>query len=209
MGASVNNLLPPNATPLERRLAQLGADALDGVAIRLRDLWNPQTCPEALLPFLAGAFSVDRWDPAWSLATKRAVTAASYDVHRRKGTIAAIRRAVEPLGYLIRVIEWHQMQPEGPRGTFKLDVGVLDTGIDEEMYQELERLIDDAKRLSQHMTGLAISVESRGAVSIAGTALLGDVVTVYPYSPEPITVGGSAFHAGAVHLIDTITVTTH
>lgn len=202
----MNNLLPPNATALERRLAQINAEAQDGVAIPLRDLWNPQTCPEAALPFLAWAFSVDRWDSAWPIATKRAVVAASYEVHRRKGTIAAIRRAVEPLGYLIRVVEWHQMIPEGPRGTFKLDVGVLDTGITEEMYQELERLIADAKRLSQHMTGLAINVESRGAMRIAGTALLGDVITVYPYSPEPVEVAGAYFYAGAAHLVDTITV---
>lgn len=122
--------------------------------------------------------------------------------------MGAIRRAIEPLGYLIRVVPWYDMQPIGRRGTFQLDVGVLDTGITEEMYAELERLIDDAKPLSRHLTGLAISVETRGAVRMAGLPMLGDVITVYPYSPEPITVGGSAFHAGAVHLVDTITVTS-
>ncbi|WP_247392579.1 phage tail protein I, partial [Ralstonia pseudosolanacearum] len=164
------------------------------------------TCPAELLPFLAWSFSVDRWNPAWPLATKRAVTAASYFVHRKKGTIGALRRAVEPLGFLIRVIEWWQTNPPGPRGSFRLDVGVLQTGIDEAMYAELERLIDDAKPCSRPMLGLQISIEARGTQATSAAAYLGDVLTVYPYSPPDIVVSGTAPVSGASHDIDTLTV---
>ncbi|MCD9124037.1 phage tail protein I, partial [Cupriavidus sp. UGS-1] len=51
----MTSLLPPNATPLERNLATVGAEAIAGVPVPLRDLWNPATCPPALLPFLAWA----------------------------------------------------------------------------------------------------------------------------------------------------------
>lgn len=203
----MTSLLPPNATPLERNLASVGAEAIAGVPVPLRDLWNPATCPPALLPFLAWAFSVDRWDPDWPIETKRAVTASSYFVHKKKGTIGALRRVVEPLGFLIRVIEWHQATPNFERGTFKLDIGVLDSGITEEMYQELERLIDDAKPLSRHLTGLAISMETRGAMRYGAIAYLGDELTVYPYTPEEIVVSGVARTAAAAHLVDTLTVT--
>ncbi|MDO3529467.1 phage tail protein I [Ralstonia pseudosolanacearum] len=199
-------LLPPNATPLERRAAQTGA-RIERVPVPLRDLWNPATCPADLLPFLAWSFSVDRWNPAWPLATKRAVTAAAYFVHRRKGTIGALRRAVEPLGYLIRVIEWWQTNPPGPRGSFRLDVGVLQTGIDEAMYAELERLIDDAKPCSRPMLGLQISLEVRGTQATGAAAYLGDVLTVYPYEPPDIVVSGTAAVSAASHAIDTLTVT--
>ncbi|MGC5887864.1 phage tail protein I [Ralstonia pseudosolanacearum] len=199
-------LLPPNATPLERRAAQAGA-RIERVPVPLRDLWNPATCPAELLPFLAWSFSVDRWNPAWPLATKRAVTAASYFVHRKKGTIGALRRAVEPLGYLIRVIEWWQTNPPGPRGSFRLDVGVLQTGIDEAMYAELERLIDDAKPCSRPMLGLQISLEVRGTQATSAAAYLGDVLTVYPYEPPDIVVSGAAAVSAASHAIDTLTVT--
>ncbi|MFV8596645.1 phage tail protein I [Ralstonia pseudosolanacearum] len=198
-------LLPPNATPLERRAAQAGA-RIERVPVPLRDLWNPATCPAELLPFLAWSFSVDRWNPAWPLATKRAVTAAAYFVHRKKGTIGALRRAVEPLGYLIRVIEWWQTNPPGPRGSFRLEVGVLQTGIDEAMYAELERLIDDAKPCSRPMLGLQISIEARGTQATSAAAYLGDVLTVYPYSPPDIVVSGTAPVSGASHDIDTLTV---
>ncbi|MGA4210550.1 phage tail protein I [Ralstonia nicotianae] len=199
-------LLPPNATPLERRAARAGA-RIERVPVPLRDLWNPATCPADLLPFLAWSFSVDRWNPAWPLTTKRAVTAASYFVHRRKGTIGALRRAVEPLGYLIRVIEWWQTNPPGPRGSFRLDVGVLQTGIDEAMYVELERLIDDAKPCSRPMLGLQISLEVRGTQATSAAAYLGDVLTVYPYEPPDIVVSGTAAVSAASHAIDTLTVT--
>lgn len=198
-------LLPPNTTALERAAAQACA-TLVAIPIPIRDLWNPDRCPEAFLPLLAWQFSVDRWDQDWPAATKRAVIKASYNLHRRKGTILALRRAVEPLGYLIRVVEWWQTSPRGPRGTFTLDVGVLDTGITDEMYAELERLIDDAKPLSRHLRGLAISLEARGSIRIAAAAYLGDQLTVYPYQPGPIEVSGSLRAAGAPHLLDTLSV---
>lgn len=199
------SLLPPNATALERNAARATA-RIERVPVPLRTLWNPATCPANLLPFLAWAFSVDRWDPAWPLATKRAVTANSYFVHRKKGTIGALRRVVEPVGYLIRVIEWHQTTPPGVRGTFALDIGVLDTGITEGMYDELERLIDDTKPLTRHLTGLAIAVKSRGAVCLVGAAALADALTVYPCTPTEVTAGGAIRAASATHAIETLTV---
>ena len=139
-------ILPPSTTRTERNLAAVGANA-QALPIPFRSLWSPWTCPAHLLPYLAASWSVDRWDDNWPEATKRQVIANSYFVHSRKGTIGAIRRVVEPLGYLIRVLEWWQETPAATRGTFKLDIGVLDTGITETMYQELERLIADAKPL--------------------------------------------------------------
>ena len=146
----------------------------------LRDLYNADTCPVHLLPHLAWAWSVDRWDYRWTEATKRAAIKASYYIHAHKGTIGALRRVVEPLGYLIEIIEWFKMVPEGIPGTFALKVGVLDTGITEEMYQELERLIDDAKPVSRHLTGLAISLETTGPINIFASAYDGDEIDVYP-----------------------------
>lgn len=201
----MDNLLPPNATLLERNLAQAGT-AIEAVPVPLRDLWNADNCPVNLLPFLAAALSVDRWDANWTEQTKRSVIKASYFVHKKKGTIGALRRVVEPLGYLIRIVEWWQTTPRGPRGTFRLDIGVLDTGITEDMYLELERLIDDAKPLTRQMLGLAISVEVRGTEYLGAAAYLGDVLTVYPYTPTLIVSIASWATSGSTHTIDTVTV---
>ncbi len=202
----MTDLLPPSATPTERKLATVNAKAYDLPVDVLRTLWNPHTCPVWRLPSLAAERSVDRWDENWPEATKRQVIANAPFVHRHKGTVGAIRRAVEPLGYLIRVLHWYQETPNAEPGTFKLDVGVLDTGINAKMYAELERLIDDAKGLTRHMTGLAISLETRGKAYLGAACYLGEELTVYPYQPGPIVVSGHSWHGGITHTIDTITI---
>ncbi|HBD3080495.1 TPA: phage tail protein I, partial [Escherichia coli] len=148
-----DRLLPVGSSPLEVTAAAALSE-IQRVPVPLRTLWNWRTCPVNLLPYLAWALSVDRWDEKWPEATKRSVCASSFFVHQHKGTISALRRVVEPLGFLIEVREWWQLDEEP--GTFRLVVGVLDSGITDEMYQELERLIEDAKPASRHLTGLAI-----------------------------------------------------
>ncbi|EJT9819223.1 phage tail protein I, partial [Escherichia coli] len=105
---SDSRLLPTGSSPLEVAAAKACAE-IEKTPVRIRELWNPDTCPANLLPWLAWAFSVDRWDEKWPEATKRAVIRDAYFIHCHKGTIGAIRRVVEPLGYLIEVREWWQL----------------------------------------------------------------------------------------------------
>lgn len=200
---SDNRLLPVGSSPLEVAAARALAD-IARTPIQLRMLWNPNTCPVSLLPYLAWAFSVDRWDESWTASTKRNVVRTAYFIHRRKGTIGALRRVVEPFGFLIDVREWWQLNEEP--GTFRLVVGVLETGITDEMYQEIERLINDAKPASRHLTGLAISLSVSGEFYIGAGCYCGDTLAVYPYTPEEIVVGGEYFPASAIHLIDNLRV---
>lgn len=199
----MNSLLPPGSSALERRLAEACGD-ISTVPVPLRELWSPDTCPEHLLPWLAWSFSVDRWDEAWPVAVKRQVVRDAYFIHRQKGTIAAVRRVVEPFGFLIRVIEWWQ-SGETP-GTFRLDIGVQDQGITEETYQELERLIAGAKPVSRHLVGLSINLQTTGSVITGAVSYQGDELTVYPYFAEAISVGGPAVSGAAIHLIDEMSV---
>jgi phage tail P2-like protein len=199
------SLLPSGSTPLERAATEAMAEAV-ALKVPLRDLWNPDRCPLSLLPYLAWALSVDRWDQSWSEKTKRSVIKASFFVHKRKGTINAIRRAVEPLGYLIELVEWWQTAPMGTPGTFALKLGVLETGITEEMYLEVERLIDDAKPVSRHLTGLAISLETQGNLNVAVSLYDGDVIDIYPPEMRDIDVTGTFGVVGREHSIDTLDI---
>jgi len=199
-------LLPTNASELERLAAEAFAQ-IERVPVPLRDLWNPDACPVELLPILAWSFSVDRWSQAWPESAKRNAIKAAYFIHAHKGTIGALRRVVEPLGYLIEVREWWEEARLGVPGTFRLLIGVLDTGITEAMYQELTWLIDDAKPLSRHLVGLAIGLEVRGRPYIGAASTDGEILTVYPYAPGPIEVSSSALlFGGAEHSIDTMSV---
>jgi len=199
----MTRLLPNNSTPLERALEATHAG---DTATMLRTLYNPDTCPEHLLPHLAWAWSVDRWDPAWSEPVKRAAIKASFFIHKHKGTIGALRRVVEPLGYLIEIVEWFNTVPQGVPGTFALKVGVLDTGITEEMYLELERLIDDAKPVSRKLTGLAISLETQGNLNVGVSLYDGDELDIYPPEMQAIDITGAFGVVGREHTIDTLDI---
>lgn len=199
----MDSLLPLNSTELERAIETAGAET---TPIPLRSLYNPDTCPAHLLHQLAWAWSVDRWDETWPEAIKRSVIRSAFHVHAHKGTIGALRRVVEPLGYLIEVQEWWQTFPQGVPGTFALQVGVLDTGITEEMYQELTRLIDDAKPVSRHLVSLAIALASSGYMHLALALSEGEAIDVYPPPSRDIEVTGSIGHNGREHQIETLDV---
>lgn len=160
------------------RCAEAVGTRITDIPVDLNTLWSPDTCPVHLLPYLARAFSVDRWDRNWPEETKRQVIRDAWLIHRHKGTISALRRAIEPLGYLIRVSEWWEF--DGEPGTFKVDVGTLDSGVTEEMYLEMERLIADAKPASRHLIGLNIIRDIHGYLYTGGVVCDGDVITVYP-----------------------------
>ncbi|MGI8465612.1 phage tail protein I [Pectobacterium punjabense] len=199
-----SSLLPVGSSELEIAAAKACAE-LSRTPIPLRQLCDPDSCPANLLPYLAWAFSVDRWDEKWPEIIKRQAIKDAYFIHRHKGTIGALRRVVEPFGYLIRIIEWWQ-NGEAP-GTFRLDIGVQDSGITEEIFYELERLIADAKPASRHLLGLNINLDTQGAAYVAALSYGGDELTVYPYFPETITVSGLDVTGAALHLIDNVSVT--
>ncbi|WLI14344.1 MULTISPECIES: phage tail protein I [Pseudomonas] len=202
----MRSLLPLNSTPLERAIeATFAEDTL----IPLRTLYNPDTCPVHLLPHLAWAWSVDRWDPNWSEPVKRAAIKASFYIHAHKGTIGALRRVVEPLGYLIEIVEWFNTVPQGVPGTFALKVGVLDTGITEEMYQELERLIDDAKPVSRHLTGLDIILETYSDAYVGFAVYDGDEIDVYPWNNPDIDVVIQGYKGVSNYILDELDVYPH
>ncbi|WP_300755000.1 phage tail protein I [Janthinobacterium sp.] len=98
------NLLPQNASPLERAIAATGA-GIDTLPVALRDLWNPATCPVTLLPWLAWSLAVDEWDETWSEGVKRSVVADAIEVHRHRGTVWSLKRSLAPLGMAIDVID--------------------------------------------------------------------------------------------------------
>ncbi|KEN81379.1 phage tail protein I [Escherichia coli 1-392-07_S4_C3] len=74
--------------------------------------------------------------------------------------------------------EWWEFG--GEPGTFTVEVGTLDSGVTEEMYLEMERLIADARPVSRHMTGLNIIQEIPGDIFTAAATYDGEVITIYP-----------------------------
>lgn len=99
------NLLPKNSTPFERSVEQSNAERYPLPSQLARDFKNPETCPLELLPFLAYELSVDTWSDDWSETRKRATVAKAFDLHRKKGTLSALKTAASIAGAeLVRAI---------------------------------------------------------------------------------------------------------
>ena len=175
------SLLPSNRTPLEQALAQVSMEnpALPDV---LRRMISPATCPVELLPWLAIQRSVDRWDPEWSETIKRKVVKDAFEVHKRKGTVGALRRVVEPFADILDITEWHELEPMGEPGTFTMSLALFDSGLSDTAIAELERMINDTKPVSRHLVGLSITFSPDGTYYIGAGISSGDEVTIS--SPE-------------------------
>ncbi|SXE48755.1 tail protein I [Klebsiella variicola] len=177
-----NSLLPPGSSALERRLAQ-ACSGISDLNVPLRDLWNPWKCPAKFLPYLAWAFSVDRWEETWTETAKRQAVSDAFWIHQRKGTVAAVKRVIEGLGYSMTLEEWWKVAD--PAGTFRLEIDLNEIGITEPMIYELERIIGDAKPVSRHISQLTLLQHSRGLASIGAAVSDGEVITVYPAGYRP------------------------
>lgn len=191
-----STLLPPSSTAWMRS-TEAATARLSGITVAIRTLWTPTDCPVDLLPYLAWALSVDRWDKDWPPERKIAVIQRSYWLHRRKGTRAAVRRVIEDMGFSATFAEWFDVG-DAP-GTFRLEVDVNGIGITPKTLDELNRLIGDAKPVSRHLSVMTISTSSKGDAWIGAAAFEGEVLAVYPLDYEPyesIYYGGQAFYSG-------------
>ncbi|MCA8880392.1 MAG: phage tail protein I [Rhodobacteraceae bacterium] len=167
-----DHLLPPNATAQEIAFARTTA-RLSDVDVPLRDLWNPETCPAALLPWLAWAFSVDAWQPYWSEAAKRARIGEAVARHRRKGTARAVREVVGAYGASIALREWWELSPRGTPHTFQIVLTVGD-GADAsaEVQQDIIAEVGRVKPVRSHFTLIA-GASAAGGIGVAGAARAG------------------------------------
>ena len=197
------SLLPPSASLLTQAVAAVCA-ASAAIPVPLRSLWNPWTCPPDLLPWLAWAFSVDHWDDSWPENIRRRMVADAFYIHRHKGTIAALRRAVSAYAILHEIREW--WTTDSTPGTFGLDIRVDDRGLSDDAFQEMMRLIYAVKPCSRHINSIIIRIVVEGHIYDGMVCYGGDIVTVYPYVPDRIPVHTDAFTASAIHLIDTLEV---
>ncbi len=152
----MTSLLPPNASELERKITQVGKGAFDLQSIRvIKDI---DAIPPQFLPFIAWQKSVDYWDENWQEELKRKVIKESRDLHRLKGTPAAIKKALEPFGYEVTLIEWFNAEPNLVPGTFNLELNVIGKSLNVETYSEINRLVSESKAASRHLANLTVTI---------------------------------------------------
>ncbi|WP_443749703.1 phage tail protein I [Asticcacaulis solisilvae] len=163
------SLLPPNATALERAFeGAIQAPALD---VPLRQLWDPDTCPVELLPWLVWGLSIDNWDTTWSEAEKRQRARTAILDQMRKGSRGAVDTEIAALGGHVTVTEWWEQTPAGDPFTFELALDIDNPAVPNTaayIDQVLDRLAR-IRRLAAHAV-VKQKVSAAGQVGEIGAA---------------------------------------
>lgn len=134
---------------------------LEDIAMDIaRTVYTPADCPVSVLPFLAWAYSVDTWDDSWDEGQKRAVIDAAYIVHRHKGTIGAVKAALEALGIGARIVEWFETEPKGPPFTFRISFDLQDSGVSQAQLKRAIEVVDASKNLRSHIETVDIGLST-------------------------------------------------
>lgn len=169
-------LLPPSSSATMRALETVGAERIAGLDTPIRDLWNVDTCPAALLPWMAWAFSVEVWDHAWAEGVKRNVIREAVKVHRFKGTRRSVELALEALNMRIDLHEGFELdetgQAYGTPHTFLLDVDSADVLVagyrtDAVLRDLTTQVIANVKPVRSHFS-LRIKQQTGGAITVSG-----------------------------------------
>lgn len=171
----MTSLLPPNATGAERALEQVMRAGIDLSAVGT--LWNPETCPPDVLPFLAWGLAISHWDSTWSEAQKRAAVAGAIPFHQIKGTRAAVEQILARFHPLLSIVEWWEANPRRSPHTFEVRASAGPGGIDASFLttETAEAIIRDvaaAKPLRSHFD-FVFALEAQATLWMAGGFMTG------------------------------------
>ncbi len=172
------SLLPINASQLLKDLENSSLKATSLEALN-RYVTNPDLAPDNILPWLAWAVSVDDWSDNWSLAVKRNVIKASINIHKKKGTIGALRSALEAFNYEnIKVQEWFDYG--GDPNFFRVFFDVTEPGFDVGILPQVQKVIDNTKNVRSHLESLKAFLSAEMGLINMGSAMISKEITPLP-----------------------------
>ena len=174
------SILPPNATPLLKDFEQSTAARLAVLGGGVRYVNNPDLCPAHLLPWLAWAVSVDVWSDDWDIVQKRAVIRQSIQVHKQKGTLGALRRALAAFAYArIDIKEWFEYG--GDPFTFRVVIEFIANGASVKNCGDIYKTIMQTKNLRSWLEEISAKIETDNATpNMASRFGYEETICVYP-----------------------------
>ncbi len=179
----MSDLLPPNATELERAIAEAAGD-IQNVPVTIREVWDPDTCPTSVLPWLAWAFSVEDWDEDWTEQQKRESIRTAIEVQQHKGTIGAVRQALGSLGIDLRIQEWFNQLPAGDPYTFRIWLESEQTPVTNVGIDQVLTIVERLKSLRSHLDRVLVRTTTKSRARVATAANLGAQITVNQFTPR-------------------------
>jgi phage tail P2-like protein len=117
-------------------------------------------------PWLGWGLSIDIWDSSWTEAQKRTAIASAIDDQRRKGTRAALRRALDRIDPLIDITEWFEDPANLEPYTFRLDLPDRNTSAIEYNETTITTLLRDIAAVKPLRAHVIASYRIRGLAQV-------------------------------------------
>jgi len=146
------SLLPSNSTILEKALEAATARAYN-LDVEIKKIWNPDTCPVHLLPYLAWSLGVSLWNTDWDEKKKRQIIKVFLLIRAYRGTGLAINLGFQALGVRPQIIRWFEKKKKENPYTFDVYLWRDDnkTSIFQNETKELvEKILDETKSKRDH-----------------------------------------------------------
>ncbi|CAM3964205.1 phage tail protein I [Pseudoalteromonas byunsanensis] len=204
------SLLAPNASKFEQAHERASHFSTSkSIPEYVANHWHPATCPESLLPWLAWSLSVDEWDEQWPIEAKRTLIQNSVAIHKHKGTVGAVKRALASLGVVMEFFEWfedvddavlvpiHSKEPN----TFTFIAWANESAYTSQSVTLSKQLYDDIYRVTNHTKpqrahfDFLVGIKMNSALAVASTSSALQVGR-FNYDTVPVKAAPSEITAG-------------
>lgn len=159
----------------EERFSQLD---LDVILVTIID-----NLPSDALPHLAEQYHItgnEGWLQCRNDNEKRDLIKRSIEVHRYKGTKYALMRIFDMFGIDGNIKEW--FETNGKPYTFTVDINFVSKGLDFELIDKLEDLINEYKNVRSHLASLSIGMSNYvKCYKYKMASITGECTTIYPF----------------------------
>ena len=195
----MDKLLPPPPLASDERfsiLANIAAERFAQLDLTALMVYLIAQVDASALPALAEQFHVQGLE-GWLFTTdereKRELIKQAIELHKYKGTIWAVRRVLEILSLPGTISEWFEYG--GRAYFFKVDIALVDKGLDENLFNDLVELIHEYKNTRSKLEALIVWIINQSAIPVIGCALYGgELTTVLPFQIREVQHNTSIYY---------------
>lgn len=168
-------------------------------------LANPKLANEDFLPYLAHNYQVDFWSNDLTLDEKRAIIDFSINLHRKKGTLSALKAVLKRLNIDVTFYEWFEY--EGLPYHFKIDVDFFNRPVEDKDIKLIEEFVEIYKNTKSILENLNINLKTNLQEKYAAITITGEEIEVLPYSVRNLDFIQKEKYATAIKISECITLT--
>lgn len=169
------------------------------------NLSNIDDLPESIIDHLLWEYHVEGVSLAETIQEKRELVKNAIELHRKKGTKAALEKVFDLLNIRAIIKEWFEYG--GAPYHFKIDVlEVTNKGIGDRELALLDRLIEQYKNVRSWLETINIYLTGKSKLYYALSTYSGENVTVYPWAETEIETIGRLYLGSSSRTLETTTV---